>query len=115
MNRTAYLRIINGAGIVAFGAAIFHPVGRTDGIMDAIGQDVGILHPVRQETDFHIRTDELHGDIVRKVIDGNRGIKIDLAGDPIHKVFNEPFMAFRRSDMGDTSPVIPTSHARCGC
>ena len=105
MDRASHFRIINSVSIIAFSAAILHPVGRPNGIMDAIGQDVGILHAIWQETDLDFGTDELHGNIVRKVIDGNRSIKINLSYDAVHKAFIEPFLAFGRSDMGDTQLV----------
>ncbi len=74
MGITAYLGVIDGMGIVALGAAVFDPVGRTDGKTVAVGQNVGVVHLVGKESDLDFGTDELHGHIIRAVVNGDGGV-----------------------------------------
>ncbi len=57
-------------------------------------KDVCGGHIIRQETDLHFGSDELHGHIIRNTVNRDRGIPVDPADNPVHEAFVQPGPGF---------------------
>ena len=52
-------------------------------------------HIVWKETDLHFGSNELHGHIIINTVNGDRGIPVDSADNPVHEAFVQPGPGFR--------------------
>lgn len=73
--------------MVALGSGILNLVGRPDGEMDALIQNVGLRHRAWQEADLDFHPDELLGRIIVSTVNGDTGVIIDLSGNAVVKAF----------------------------
>lgn len=100
MGRLLPSGIINGRkGVVTFGLSIGYFVGHPDQIVDTVIQDIGIFHVVREKTDFHFHANELLWGIIINAVNGDAGIVVYLAHDPVLKALFQPFFGFGEPDM----------------
>ena len=70
--------------------AVVIAVGLTDGELLIIQQDVGRSHVIREIADIHLCRDELHGNIIADLVNGNGGILAYLTGDTVIKTVIQP-------------------------
>lgn len=76
--------IINGRStITALRVAVLIAIGSADRIFLLIHQDVSSVHVIGQIADIDLCRDELHGDIIADVVNGNRGVLTDLTSGAI--------------------------------
>lgn len=80
--------------MVALRAGIFELIGRPDGEMDALIQNVSLLHRAWQKADFDLHPDELLGCIIVSTINGDAGVIIDLSGNTVMEAFGQPLRGF---------------------
>ncbi len=57
-------------------------------------KDVCGRHIIRKETDLHLGGNELRGYIIINTVNGDRGIPVDPAGNPVHEAFVQPGPGF---------------------
>lgn len=57
-------------------------------------KDVCGRHIIRQETDLHFGSNELHGHIIINPVNRDRGIPVDPADNPVHEAFVQPGPGF---------------------
>ena len=79
--------------------AVFVAVGPAEGKLLTIFEDIGTVHVIRKIPDIDLCGDELHGDVVRDVVDTDGGIPADLAGNAVIEAFLEPFARLRLPGM----------------
>ena len=70
--------------------AVVIAVRLADGELLVIKEDVGRSHVVRKIADIHFCSDELHGDIIADLVDGDGGILADFACDTVVKTVVQP-------------------------
>ena len=71
-------------------------------------KDVDTVHIFRKETYFHFHANELHGNIIGFLEDGDSGIISYLAGDTVIKTVIQPFTGQRMTDI--LTGILKTCH-----
>ena len=61
--------------------------------MTFLVQDKGRRHVTGDKADFNLHADELHRDVIRDTVDGNRRIAPDLTVHPVQEALIQPFLA----------------------
>ena len=97
--------------IVAFRVAVIDFVGFVNRGFRVFIKDVGTVHIFRKETYLHFHADELHGNIIGFLEDGDGGIISYLAGDAVIKTVIQPFTGQRMTDI--LTGILKTYHGSC--
>ena len=94
--------------VVAFRVTVIDPVGLVNRGFCAFIKDVGAVHIIRKETYLHFHSDELHGNIIRFLEDGDGGIISYLACDTVIETVIQPFTGQRMTDV--IAGILKTCH-----
>lgn len=99
--------------IVSPDPAVCDLIGRVDWIVNAIKEDAGIFHVVREVTDLDLGSDELLWAVIGNTVDGDTEIIVYGAGDAVLETFMEPFTGPGFLHMV-LSPEIPVQRSLAG-
>lgn len=73
-------------------------IGNTQRKFVAIKDDAGRVHIAGPEANLDLLVDELHGNIVGGLVNGNGSIFADFAGDAVKETLIKPFCGFGDMD-----------------
>lgn len=61
--------------------------------MDALIEDMNGGHIIGEKADIHFHRDELHGDVIGDLADGDSEILVHLSHNAVEKTFVQPYAA----------------------